>query len=180
MAYDYNDYNAAEHDPAVGNPATPITGAAIPAGLAEPFDSSELVDPAEHEDLAEPAGSAEPASPDIRVVTAAGQKPSLSAVPATSSADLASDLNSDEEHWHDIVAGFIDDPRGSVAEAAELVEADVTALIALLSRRRDAMGDGWQKERSGDSGGATEELRLALRDYRDFSRQITTSRKALN
>ncbi|HEX9625123.1 MAG TPA: hypothetical protein VF979_12155, partial [Streptosporangiaceae bacterium] len=57
MAEDYNDhnaYNAAERDPAVGNPATADQGAAIPVGLAEPIDATELTDPAEPVD-ADPA-----------------------------------------------------------------------------------------------------------------------------
>ncbi|HEX9622884.1 MAG TPA: hypothetical protein VF979_00790, partial [Streptosporangiaceae bacterium] len=128
----------------------------------------------------EPAEPVESAWPAIGVVSADDQKPSLSRVSTTSRADLDRDRGGDQERWHDIVAGFIDDPRGSVAEAAELVESDVTALIALLSRRRDTMGEGWQAERSADAGGATEELRLALRDYRDFARQLTASRKALS
>jgi hypothetical protein len=103
---------------------------------------------------------------------------SVSSVPATASAALN---GGDDERWHDIVASFIDDPRGSVAEAAELVEADVTALIAMLSRRRDAMGESWQTETSTtQAGGATEDLRLALRSYRDFSKQIAASVKTLS
>ena len=89
----------------------------------------------------------------------------------------------DDDRWREILVGFIDDPRGSVALGAELVEEEVTALIALLSRRlarrREAIAETWRTERTSDPDSATEDFRLALRDYREFSRQIAASRKAL-
>jgi hypothetical protein len=120
-----------------------------------------------------------PARSPIRMVSIDELMPSARSQPepnAKATKDVA-----DNQRWHDILLGFIDDPRGSVAEAADLVEADVTSLIALLSRRRDAMAQGWQAEKSSaDSGAVTEDLRLVLRSYRDFARQIAASLKALS
>src|SRR6185312_11107901 len=135
--------------------------------------------------------SAGPPGSSIRMVSIDELKPAADrpkAEPETEprSAPLpapAARNDADAERWHDILVGFIDDPRGSVAEAAELVEADVSALIALLSRRlsrrREAIAQTWQVE-SSDPGAATENLRLALRDYREFSKQIAASRRALS
>lgn len=132
-------------------------------------------------DLTEPDEPATASRPDIRVVpddAGPGDDVPSAVIPAQET--VTADLNGDDERWHDIVAGFIDDPRGSVAEAAELVEAEVTSLIALLSRRRDSLGETWQNDRASEtSSGATEDLRLAIRSYRDFSRQVTASVKAL-
>lgn len=122
---------------------------------------------------------AEPARSPIRMVSIDELLPSARSQPEPS-AKVATDV-ADNQSWHDILLGFIDDPRGSVAEAADLVEADVTSLIALLSRRRDAMAQSWQAEKSSaDPGAATEDLRVALRGYRDFARQIAASLKALS
>jgi hypothetical protein len=122
---------------------------------------------------------AEPARSPIRMVSIDELMPSArsqSEPGAKATTDAA-----DNQRWHDILLGFIDDPRGSVAGAADLVEADVTALIAQLSRRRDAMAQSWQAEKSSaDSATATEDLRLALRGYRDFARQLAASLRALS
>ncbi len=60
----------------------------------------------------------------------------------------------------------------------------MSALIALLSRRlarrREAIAETWRTDRSSDPDSATEDLRLAVRDYREFSRQIAASRKVLS
>ena len=153
-----------------------VTGqdeSAEPAGSAESVDSIEPVEPAETPAPAEPARS------PIRMVSIDELKPAAARAHPEPVARATTGL-ADNQRWHDILLGFIDDPRGSVAEAAELVEADVTSLIALLSRRRDAVAEGWQAEKSSEAGAATEELRLALRAYRDFSRQIAASLKALS
>ncbi|HXS65348.1 MAG TPA: hypothetical protein VN767_21035 [Streptosporangiaceae bacterium] len=134
------------------------------------------------DEMTEPIQGAGPPGSSIRMVSIDELKPA-----AARSAQLpapAAQTDTDTERWRDILVGFIDDPRGSVAEAAELVEADVSALIALLSRRlsrrREAIAQTWQLDASSDPGAVTENLRLALRDYREFSRQIAASRKALS
>ena len=93
---------------------------------------------------------AEPARSPIRMVSIDELMPSARSQ-TEPSAKATPDV-ADNQRWHDILLGFIDDPRGSVAEAADLVEADVTALIALLSRRRDAMAQSWQAEKSSRGG----------------------------
>ncbi|HEY3906463.1 MAG TPA: hypothetical protein VGM14_21315 [Streptosporangiaceae bacterium] len=146
-------------------------------------------DPADEDPAAEdlptvnPAEPAEPTGPAIGVVPAGDTQspPRATASTGTTSTGITSTgLNGNDDRWHDIVAGFIDDPRGSVAEAADLVEAEVTSLIALLSRRRDTLGETWQAEQASEAGSATEDLRLAIRGYREFSSQLAASVNALS
>jgi len=136
---------------------------------AEPIESNVAPESAERE---------EPARSPIRMVSIDELIPSARSQPEPS-VQTTTDL-ADSQRWHDILLGFIDDPRGSVAEAAELVEAEVTSLIAVLSRRRDAMAENRQAEKSSDAGDVTEDLRLALCGYRDFARQLAASLKALS
>jgi hypothetical protein len=130
-------------------------------------------------------GSVDPERPAIVVASVyeseapVGPASELSTAPAQAVTSTEPDGN--EERWHSMVADFIDDPRGSVVGAAELVKTELTALIAQLSRRQEALGERWQTtESASDSSTATEDLRLAFRDYRDFSRQIAAGRKVLS
>lgn len=143
--------------------------------VTRPDESAEPIEPNVAPESTEPE---EPARSPIRMVSIDELIPSARSQPEPS-VKTTSGL-ADNQRWHDILLGFIDDPRGSVAEAAELVEADVTSLIAMLSRRRDAMAENWQAEKSSEAGAATEDLRLALCGYRDFARQLAASLKALS
>jgi hypothetical protein len=74
----------------------------------------------------------------------------------------------DQERWREVVSGFIDDPRGSVQAAAALAETELAAYIAALRQREDALRLAWRAE----ADPSTEDLRIALRDYREFGRQL--------
>lgn len=65
-----------------------------------------------------------------------------------------------DARWHDIKAGFVDDPRDSVEKADALIDEAVSALAA----RRQSLVDGWKNGDEND----TEKLRLALREYRSL------------
>lgn len=47
--------------------------------------------------------------------------------------------------WHRVQAGFVDDPRQAVSDAAELVEHTVQALIGALRERQKALRDMWRR-----------------------------------
>jgi hypothetical protein len=67
--------------------------------------------------------------------------------------------------WQRIKAGFVDNPRGSVAEAAGLVEEAAEMLIATLRERQQRIRDTWD----GDGPARdTEALRLALLRYQSL------------
>jgi hypothetical protein len=79
----------------------------------------------------------------------------------------APDWDADElrRRWHDIQASFVDDPRDSVEKADNLVE---EAVSSLTTRKQELM-ERWKTNDQGD----TEQLRLALRDYRSLLERLT-------
>ena len=66
--------------------------------------------------------------------------------------------------WDEIQARFVDDPRGAVREADELVSTVIGELESSFHARRDSLEAGWQ----GGDDTSTEGLRLALQAYRSF------------
>src|ERR1022692_820253 len=90
----------------------------------------------------------------------------------STSPDAAIDSTSPDAQWPEILAMFVDDPLSSVELAAGLVVDSARALARSIKERQDAL----LAVRHGDGAG-TEELRLALQQYRalwnrleDFSR----------
>ncbi|MFD7730349.1 hypothetical protein ACFV6F_08195 [Kitasatospora phosalacinea] len=78
------------------------------------------------------------------------------------------------------MAGFVDDPGRAVREADEALDETVRQLVENLDGRRTALREAWQGSTggAGSKGGAeggssrTEDLRLALRDYRDLLQHL--------
>jgi len=58
---------------------------------------------------------------------------------------------------------FVDDPRRSVAEAEDMVNEAISAFIDAARARQASLASAWQDQEAG-----TEELRVALQDYRAF------------
>ncbi|MET7472814.1 hypothetical protein ABZT17_00420 [Streptomyces sp. NPDC005648] len=73
------------------------------------------------------------------------------------------------------VAGFVDGPRDAVAEADQVVEEIAGRFVEAVTRRRRTLRMSWQ---DGDEKGTkgshpdTEQLRLALRDYRELAERL--------
>jgi hypothetical protein len=67
------------------------------------------------------------------------------------------------DRWQRLQMRFVDDPRGAADEARALTDDIVSALRDALDERRSSLS-GWQAARTGD----TEELRVAVRRYRDL------------
>ena len=65
--------------------------------------------------------------------------------------------------WSDVLAMFVDDPRGSVAEASAMVDEAINAFVATARERQASLAALWQAQNAD-----TEQLRRALRDYRTF------------
>jgi len=72
--------------------------------------------------------------------------------------------------WTEIQISFVEDPLGSVQNADALIAQIGAALQASFEARRIELSGGWQ---SGQPD--TEELRLALREYRSFMGTILQS-----
>ncbi|WP_081238131.1 hypothetical protein [Streptomyces viridosporus] len=77
---------------------------------------------------------------------------------------------------HHAVAGFVDAPRGAVEEADHILEELTARLTDAVSERRRTLRRSWQAADAADGGGAaatdTEQLRLALRDYRELAERL--------
>jgi hypothetical protein len=71
------------------------------------------------------------------------------------------------QRWSEILVSFVDDPRGSVKMAADAVDSAIEEVIAVVRARQRALASSWQ---SGETD--TEQLRIALREYRRFGAQV--------
>jgi hypothetical protein len=102
-----------------------------------------------------------PGLTDGDVPAAAGAGPDDQGAPAV--AEPAARTAQLQERWLAIQSDFVDDPRRSVASAADLVTEAIGALVAQIKERDASLRGTW------DNGHAdTEVLRNALRDYRSF------------
>jgi hypothetical protein len=71
------------------------------------------------------------------------------------------------------LTGFVDGPRHAVEEAAAVLDETAKRVMAALTQRRNSLRDGWQGASEGRSAEAdTEELRLALRAYREVTERL--------
>ncbi|MBT2445153.1 hypothetical protein J7E93_34735 [Streptomyces sp. ISL-36] len=85
----------------------------------------------------------------------------------------ASDRDRLGQRLHHALAGFVDSPRDSVAEAAEVLDEVEKQLIASLQDRSSTLRAGWQgKGASSGRGVDTEHLRLTLRTYREVTERL--------
>ncbi|WBB79504.1 hypothetical protein O7606_25685 [Micromonospora sp. WMMD882] len=67
------------------------------------------------------------------------------------------------DRWRDVQLRFVDDPKAAAGQAQALVEEAIHALAAALAEQKNRIS-GWQDAGSAD----TEQLRQAVRGYRDF------------
>jgi hypothetical protein len=74
------------------------------------------------------------------------------------------------ERWLEVQSSFVDDPRASVAAAADLVGEAVAALVSSLQERETGLRGEWERD-----GADTEDLRNTLRGYRGLLDQVAAS-----
>ncbi|MGW1022197.1 hypothetical protein ACWD4J_00560 [Streptomyces sp. NPDC002577] len=71
------------------------------------------------------------------------------------------------------VTAFVDSPRDAVEEADEVLHEAVNRLTKTLAHRRRTIRIAWQSMGEGEERTAdTEQLRLALRDYRETAERV--------
>jgi hypothetical protein len=84
------------------------------------------------------------------------------------------------------VVGFVDGPRDAVEEADQVLEELAARLTDAVDRRRRTLRGSWQETAKGKGDGGkdrataatsaptvdTEQLRLALRDYRALTERL--------
>jgi hypothetical protein len=66
--------------------------------------------------------------------------------------------------WDSIQAGFVDDPRRTVEQADRLVAEVIDHLSKIFTQERAKLEAQWSKSGEAD----TEDLRVAMRRYREF------------
>jgi hypothetical protein len=125
---------------------------------AGPADD-EVLSPAVGESDTDPVAVA-PAAATIPEATRPGTRADTSGPADT---DMVGDPERLHEQWAAIQSTFVDDPRGSVAAAAELVSETMTTLVAAAKDRERGLRGEWDRD-----GVDTEGLRNALRSYRGF------------
>ncbi|MCP3765709.1 MULTISPECIES: hypothetical protein [unclassified Streptomyces] len=80
------------------------------------------------------------------------------------------------ERLQHAVAGFVDTPRDSVAEADRVLEELAARFTDAVTERRRTLRRSWRTEDVGEGPNAaetgTEQLRLALRDYRELAERL--------
>jgi len=76
--------------------------------------------------------------------------------------------------WRQVLLEFVDHPREAVEKADRLVDDAVRALTERINKEHSGLRDAWRTH--GEP--STEDLRKALRGYRDFVEKILSSRAA--
>jgi hypothetical protein len=81
-----------------------------------------------------------------------------------------------EQRLTQAVGRFVDGPRDAVAEADRVLEEIAARFTEAVTRRRRTLRSTWQNSDDGDATGTadTEQLRLALRDYRELAQRLLT------
>jgi hypothetical protein len=107
--------------------------------------------------------------------------PVPSATPATSASvvdePLLSDAGDFRARWQQTQAGFVDDPRQAVGEAADLIEQTAQALVVAVRQRQRLLRESWDAtpEAHGTDPASlsdTEQLRLMMQRYRALFNQL--------
>ena len=105
-------------------------------------------------------------------------------LPATPGLDepLLVDAAGLHARWQRAQAGFVDDPRQAVGDAADLIEQTAQAMIGALRQRQRQLRVMWESGPAGDSAPAsgefagrgpdTEHLRQMMMHYRALFNQL--------
>ncbi|MGW3283055.1 hypothetical protein ACWDR3_00245 [Streptomyces sp. NPDC001002] len=100
-----------------------------------------------------------------------------SSTPASSTPSSSPLLPRDEtdklaERLQHALSGFVDDPRTAVEEADHVVEEITGRYTDALTQRRRTLRRSWQEGDAKSDHSDTEQLRLALRDYRELADRL--------
>ena len=174
------DLNRTGYEPPVADPDAAPDGPRGETTVTEPGEAREEPDatrPADAEATAitpTPVPAAEPpadtpAPEGLPEPGATAGAPAATDAPATAgtSASLVGSLDADgiRNRFLDIQAGFVDEPRQAVEEAGRFVD-------ELLQQVADALREQRAQLAGATDEGSTEDLRLALRAYRQFVDRI--------
>jgi len=137
-----------EYSSAGMEPATAQTRQS--AAAAEPSSATVRTDP--------PAAQTEPSGTETGMSTDQSRTNSL----------FADDTSGFRSRWDDVQAAFVDDPKECVHKADTLVAEVVEQLTYGFSEARSRLEAQWSR---GEEA-STEDLRLALKRYREFFQRL--------
>lgn len=168
----HNAAHDAEHEPRAGgvpDDAVSQDDAPAPAAAYGVTEATDATDVADSSAAGTEAGVSTEAgdTAEGREAAEAGDKTEL--MPGDVPDEPASALfdpgaaESFRNRWQRVQMQFVDDPRSAAEQARALVDDVFAALREALTNQRGALDD-WQSGQSGD----TEQLRVAVRRYRDF------------
>jgi hypothetical protein len=123
---------------------------------------AEVIDEPDELDSDDETSVREDTMPAASNGTAAANGPAATVTGQPSSEDQLS------QQWHDIQAGFVDDPRGAVQMAAQAADEALSGLVAALRERQTTLGSAGTDGNTDD----TEILRSTLRELRQFCEDI--------
>jgi hypothetical protein len=172
---DADDLDEAEDDT---HPDTVVADAIVvePVAADDAAEEPVLADDAEAEPVSPEASTAGPVPafvPGGPKHAAADSGPARPGMPVNG--DVASrdpmvgDPDQLHERWAAIQSTFVDDPRGSVTSAAEMVTEVIATVVASAKERESGLRGEWDRD-----GVDTEGLRNALRSYRALLDQLAT------
>ncbi|MGV9620945.1 hypothetical protein [Streptomyces tendae] len=121
-------------------------------------------------------GAAPESAPESAVESAVAAEAPSAVTPAGAAGPLLAPGESDRlgRRLHQAVTGFVDAPRASVEEADRVLEEITARFTDAVAHRRRTLRTSWRE--AGPDGGApstdTEQLRLALRDYRELADRL--------
>ncbi|MGW0225047.1 hypothetical protein [Streptomyces tendae] len=156
-----------------------------PEPTAEPGTTAGAGTSARPEPTAEPgttagagtsAGPGTTAEPGTMPEAGAAAEAPSAVTPAGAAGPLLAPGESDRlgRRLHHALTGFVDAPRASVEEADRVLEEITARFTDAVAHRRRTLRTSWQE--AGPDGGApstdTEQLRLALRDYRELADRL--------
>jgi hypothetical protein len=171
-------YEMPDAPPPAGVPAATAMGPAPAYGQQAPSEAPAGTD------SAPPVGTGAPATevpePTVAVArepvvnearepaAAEAERQAVAPAPAVTEARSgAHDSGITGQRWSEIMAAFVDDPRGSVKMAADAVDEAVDEFVNSVRARQQALSSSWEA-----TGTETEQLRTALRDYRMLWHQV--------
>jgi hypothetical protein len=154
-----------------GEQATPMTQFQKVASSPDAPAGHEDADSTRSEEIGGAPAEAEP-------------RPGEADAPLSDFSDLAygsllPDASEFQQRWHQVQFRFVDDPKGSVTEAADVIAQVTAKLEAAIAERQRAIADRQRSLRatwSEGTNGDTETLRATLLMYRAFLDQLTGAR----
>jgi hypothetical protein len=168
--------DVAETDYAAGTDDTAEPEVTVPTAPVLGPDDGFTAEP----DEAPYAGPASPADPAPANADPTWARP-LTTV-AEQDEPLLSDADGFRLRWQRAQAGFIDDPREAVGDAADLIEQTAQALVGALRQRQRELRVLWERGLADDTalagdaaavpGADTEHLRLMMQRYRALFNQL--------